>query len=163
MSFSEIIQFLLDIGYPGVFVLGFLNSAVPGGSYFVNPVLFLMGGEGMTFLAGFFSALGATLGEVIGYGIGRGSREIIERKFKPRGKVQKFLTSLSQTLNKRNRRFVTFLIIFLFAATPLPDDLWNIPVGASKYKIQYFFPAVFFGKVLFFMVLLLSGSFWGAY
>ena len=48
-----------------------------------------------------------------------------------------------------NRRYGGFLTVFVFAVTPLPDDLLYIPLGMIKYPFRKTLLACFIGKTLF--------------
>ncbi|MEM1878447.1 MAG: VTT domain-containing protein, partial [Desulfurococcaceae archaeon] len=83
-------------------------------------------------------ALGATLGKLVVYLVGRGVSSInkVQRVF--RGMKSLTVTYSRSTFMSR----VTFLIVFLAAALPIPDDVVYIPVGLSKYSLPLFFIAV---------------------
>jgi membrane protein YqaA with SNARE-associated domain len=90
---------------------------------------------------------GAALGEFSGYLIGAGSRKVISDKYKKR---MDFLTKL---FNKYGS-----ITIFVFALTPLPDDLLWIPLGVMRYNlIRAFIPALL-GKFLSSLIIAYSGS-----
>jgi len=81
------------------------------------------------------------------------------------------------TLSKSGRRFVNekslrnlefarlilerygFLAVFIVAATPLPDDIFYIPMGIARFASIKFFLACLFGKFLLTLLVALSGRY----
>jgi membrane protein DedA with SNARE-associated domain len=99
------------------------------------------------FLLGLVGGLGAALGEFTGYGIGFGGRKLIEKKWK-------------KDMNKTEKLFQKyggFLIILLFAATPLPDDIVGILGGSLGYPAKKFFVATLIGKIILHWILAYGG------
>lgn len=100
-------------------------------------------------LLGIISGAGAALGEVTAYAIGWGGGSYLDKH----GYSQKF-APLRSFLLRHSR--ITPLIIYIFAATPLPDDVLLIPLGLIKYGwVRCIVPA-FLGKT---SLLLLVGYF----
>jgi membrane protein YqaA with SNARE-associated domain len=90
---------------------------------------------------------GAAVGEFSGYLIGLGGRKVIGEKYK---KKMDFLVKLF-------RRFGP-VVIFVFALTPLPDDLLFIPLGVMRYSVlQAFIPALI-GKFFSNLIIAYSGQ-----
>ncbi|MFX1312699.1 MAG: VTT domain-containing protein [Promethearchaeota archaeon] len=85
-------------------------------------------------MLGLFGALGASIGEVSAWLIGRGSQKIIGD---------------SENI-ERMKKYIDLgwapLIIFIFAATPLPDDAFLIVLGIAKYSIIKTLIFTFIGK-----------------
>jgi membrane protein YqaA with SNARE-associated domain len=117
----------------------------------VVPV-FILGGILNPWLVGLSAALGATLGELVGYGLGKGGGILLEKRNK-------------QLLEKGEKWFkkggvYPFIFIVLFAVTPLPDDVVGILGGMFNYNIKKFLLASFIGKSI--MALALAwGGFYG--
>ena len=100
-------------------------------------------------LLGIISGAGAALGEVTSYTIGWGGGRYLDSH----GYSKKF-APLRSFLLRHSR--ITPLIIYFFAATPLPDDVLLIPLGLIKYGwVRCIVPA-FLGKT---SLLLLVGYF----
>ena len=97
-----------------------------------NPVLLAVAG-----------AFGSTAGEFTGYLIGYCGRKVISAERKKR---MEFFT-------KTFRKYGA-MAIFIFALTPLPDDVIFIPLGTIKYPIWETITFCFAGK--FFMCLILG-------
>lgn len=91
---------------------------------------------------------GAAIGELSAYAIGRGGRELIEEKYGKR------IESMKKLIEKYG-----FAAIFLFAATPLPDDMLLIPVGVMKYSIVKAVVAAILGKTVLCAILAYGGRF----
>lgn len=132
-----------NFGYGGVFIISLISSAsilfplpgfaaIPIGAYFLHPLLVAIVG-----------ALGSSIGELVGYGVGRGGRAIGDEK----------ITKWSEHLAKWFEKINGFTIIVLFAATPLPHDIVGLFSGVIKYDIKKFFLATLIGKFLMFLVL----------
>lgn len=84
------------------------------------------------------TALGAALGKVVvfmyGYGIGRA--------------VMKEELEYAKRLFDRVSKWGIDLAIFIFATSPLADDVLYIPLGAAGYSFKRFFLAVLAGKTV---------------
>lgn len=143
-------NFSIQYGYLGIFLVSLLGSA---SIFFPIPytvVLFTVGSL-ETFnpiLIAFASGLGSAVGEFSGYLLGLGGRKVISEK------------------GKRNVEFLLkifgrygALAIFMFALTPLPDDLLFIPLGVMRYGfIRAFIPA-FLGKLCMSLIIVYSARF----
>ena len=92
------------------------------------------------FLVGILAGGGATFGEITGYLVGLGSREIIEEKEinKKVGKTVKFLKELFEKHG--------FWILPIAAFIPFPFDIIGISAGVGNYDIKKFLLGVFIGK-----------------
>ncbi|MFX1597884.1 MAG: YqaA family protein [Promethearchaeota archaeon] len=108
-----------------------------GTQEFVQPLI-------LALICGF----GAAIGELSAYAIGRGGRELIEEKYGKR------LESMKKLIEKYG-----FAAIFLFAASPLPDDMLLIPVGVMKYSITKAILAAILGKTVLCLILAYGGRF----
>lgn len=134
-------------GYPGLFFINFLSTSsifLPLPGYLL---IFVFGGILNPWLVALFSALGASFGEIVSYGVGRGGRYILK------GGQEKYFIKGKRWFEKRRG----FLIIVLFAATPLPFDVVGILSGVLRYDIKKFLLATFLGKMISSLVLALAG------
>ncbi|MEM5879312.1 MAG: VTT domain-containing protein [Candidatus Aenigmatarchaeota archaeon] len=86
------------------------------------------------------SAFGSTLGEFVGYTIGYAGSDLLKKN-----KYFRF----AKRWFKKNGAFT----IFLFAATPLPDDVVGLIAGAANYNRSKFFTACLVGKLLLFLTI----------
>lgn len=143
---------VFTFGYFGVFFAAFLGS-VP--LFLYTPallVVFFAGAMLDPLLVGLVAGIGAAIGELVGYGIGVGGKKIYkhEKKIDP-----KWLKKGTKWFN----RYGGFVLTFVFAATPLPDDLIGIIAGFVKYDIKKYFIACLLGK----LILCLSIAYAGFY
>lgn len=72
--------------------------------------------------------LGAALGELTAYMIGYGAKKIAESR---RSEVLRNVDGFGKVILNNKKR--TPLYVFLFALTPLPDDILFVPLGMIKY------------------------------
>ncbi len=91
---------------------------------------------------------GSTVGELSGYLLGLGGRKVISGKYKRKMEL------LVKFFNKFGP-----VAIFLFALTPLPDDLLFIPLGVMRYSIVKTVVPAFIGKFFMNLIVAYSGRF----
>jgi membrane protein YqaA with SNARE-associated domain len=72
--------------------------------------------------------LGSALGELTGYAVGYGTKKIAEER---NSELLTKVDGFGKTLLVNEKRIP--LYIFLFALTPLPDDILFLPLGMLKY------------------------------
>jgi membrane protein YqaA with SNARE-associated domain len=131
------LQTLAQYGYLGIFAISLLGAT----SIFIpipsTVVIFIISGQPAfdPFLIAVFAGTGAAIGELSGYLVGLGGRKVIGEKYKRKMDI----------LMKLFKRFGP-IIIFVFALTPLPDDLLFIPLGVMRYKILNAFIPALIGK-----------------
>ncbi len=144
--FSDTWQKFAEWGLLGVFILSIVGNAVP---YSTIPYLFVVVALTKVYhplILGVVSGIGSAIGKLVIYGFGLGIRKVISDK-----QLKKF----ERFVNEWRRG--TFLLIFLFAATPSPDDVIYVPVATARYPLWKFFTAVALGKV----VLTVFIAYWG--
>jgi len=91
-------------------------------------------------------ATGSALGEVLGYFLGYHGRAIISEE------RQRKMNYIVRVFSRCGA-----IMIFIFALTPLPDDLLFIPLGIMRYSfLKAFLPALF-GKMLMCFILAYGG------
>jgi membrane protein YqaA with SNARE-associated domain len=141
-------NFAVQYGYLGIFLISLFGAM----SIFVPipyaVVIFILGGL-QTFnplLIAVAAGVGSTIGEFSGYLIGAGGRKVISNKYK---KKMNFLVKL---FNKYGA-----VVIFIFALTPLPDDLLFIPLGVMRYSLLRAFVPALLGKFLSNLIIAYSG------
>ncbi|MEM4545997.1 MAG: VTT domain-containing protein [Nitrososphaerota archaeon] len=136
-SFYELIELLISYGYFGSFIISFIGSLIP---FLPLPYLFpivLLSMKFDPFLVGVLSGLGGSLGKVTSYIIGRFWRRFASQSSK------KNLDFFRSIIGKYGA-----LAVFLFALTPLPDDIIYIPMGIIHYSFLKFMLANCAGKVI---------------
>jgi len=144
---TQFLQQLTQLGYVGIFAMSFI-----GASSIIFPipytiVIFVIASKYDPVLLALAGGAGAALGEFTGYLLGFYGRKILseERRRKMESLVKLF------------GRYGP-LAIFIFALTPLPDDLLFIPLGILRYKfIKAFVPALI-GKILMIYILAYFGQ-----
>lgn len=139
------------VRYGGIAAVSFL-----GASSIIIPIpytvlLFWLGstGEQNLVLLAVAAGAGAALGELVGYLIGYGVQPFVgderKRKFK----------ALLRLVEHRN---LTLVVIFLFALTPLPDDLLFVPLGLVRFSLWKALLPAFLGKTVMSFIIAYSGS-----
>jgi membrane protein DedA with SNARE-associated domain len=115
-----------------IFTLGGFKS---GGAYVFDPIW-------LALTAGF----GSAIGEFSAYLVGLGGRKAIGDKYK------KKMSLLAKVFNRYGP-----IVIFVFALTPLPDDLIFIPLGVMRYNVLKAFGAALIGKISMNFIVAYSG------
>lgn len=151
MSYEWISSIIEQYGFLGIFVISAVGNMIP---YTTIPYLILVMAYASTLpttyqqvLTAIASAIGATVGKLIVYYIGRGAGRIINEE--NRKKLQLFTKLVDKGI---------FITIFLFAALPLPDDIIYVPVGMAGYSLLRYFIAVLTGKIVITLAAVYFGS-----
>jgi membrane protein YqaA with SNARE-associated domain len=140
-------QFALQFGYLGVFIISFIGSVSVIFPIPYTIVIYLLGAVLDPFFVAVSGGLGSALGEFSGYALGYYGRTVVSKK---RQKQMNYMVKLFDRYGPA--------AIFLFALTPLPDDLLFIPLGIMRYSfLKAFIPALF-GKILMTFILAYSGQ-----
>ncbi len=143
-------NFAFQYGYLGIFFISLLGAM----SIFIpipyTVVIFILGGLSNynPLLIGVAAGAGAAIGEFSGYLIGLGGRKVISGKYKNR---MDFLMRLFKKYGA--------IVIFVFALTPLPDDLLFIPLGIMRYNLLRAFVPALLGKFFSNVIIAYSGYF----
>jgi membrane protein DedA with SNARE-associated domain len=103
------------------------------------------------FLIGIFAGFGSSLGELISYFVGLGSRTFIKEK-RVNKKTSKFVAFMTNLFKKHG-----IVIIPLAAFIPFPFDVIGISAGIGNYDIKKFFVATLIGRVLRCMLIAYAG------
>jgi len=142
--------FAFQYGYLGIFLISLVGATsilIPIPS---SVVVFIIGSSSAfePLWIAVAAGLGAAIGEFSGYLIGLGGRKVINNRYKRKMDV----------LMRLFKRFGP-TVIFVFALTPLPDDLLFIPLGVMRYGIvQAFIPALL-GKFCSNLIIAYAGRF----
>jgi len=144
-------NYLLQYSYIGVFVIslvGAMSIIVPIPYTFI---ILTLGIEGMNpFLLTVAGGVGSGVGECSGYILGYYGRSVISEK------QQRKMDYMIRIFDHYGP-----IAIFLFALTPLPDDLLFIPLGMLRYKfVKVFIPSIL-GKTLMCAILAFGGQLFG--
>lgn len=129
---------LVTLGYPGIFLAGLVGAGTMVVPTFTLPMAFVLGGlPGFSpWLVGLAAGAGETLGELSGYGVGRGGHEGMEtvRGFsRVEGWVQRW----------------GLWPVFLVSLVPNPFvKAATVVAGASAMPLWQFLGVVFVGKTI---------------
>jgi membrane protein YqaA with SNARE-associated domain len=135
-------------GYTGAFLISLFGNFTV---FFPVPFAITIYAFGATLnplLLGFVCGVGSTIGEFSAYVIGRGGRKVIDKSYGKQLETAKLLV----------QRY-GMAIIFLFAITPLPDDLILIPLGMLRYNLKKALVAMFAGKFLMCTAIAYAGKY----
>ncbi|MGD9131817.1 MAG: VTT domain-containing protein [Candidatus Bathyarchaeota archaeon] len=140
-------QFGHQFGYLGVFIISFIGSVSVIFPIPYTIVIYLLGAVLDPFFVAVSGGLGSALGEFSGYALGYYGRTVVSKE---RRRKMDYMVKLFDRYGP--------VAIFLFALTPLPDDLLFIPLGVMRYAFwKAFIPAVL-GKMLMTFILAYSGQ-----
>lgn len=159
MAFESILEIIestiATYGMPQaafIFLLSFISNSIPFAAIPYLYVLLVISSVGnftieQLILLAFVSSIGAALGKLIVYFLSRSVRIFLSEK--KRENVETLKKILSKGI---------FLAVFIFAMTPLPDDIINIPAGLMGFNLVKYFIAVTLGKTILTFSVLLFGS-----
>jgi len=147
-------DFAVQYGYLGIFFISLLGATAIFVPIPYTVVIFILGSLQDAFGNWVFEPLwiavaagaGAAIGEFSGYLIGFGGRRVVGEKYKKR---MEFLTKLFKKYGP--------VAIFVFALTPLPDDLLFIPLGVMRYNLLRAFVPALLGKFFSNLIIAYSG------
>ena len=140
--------FAIHFGYFGVFLISLIGALSILFPVPYTLVIYALGASPSLniHLLATTSALGSAMGEVSGYLLGYyGGRVISEERKRKMDYMMKIFDRYGA------------VGVFLFALTPLPDDLIFIPLGIAQYKFVRAFVPCFLGKLLMSYILAYSG------
>lgn len=156
MEFSEVFQQLynwmeslaLQYQYFGIFFISFIGALSIIFPIPYTVVIFTLGATFEPLWIAVAAGIGSAIGEFSGYLLGFGGRKIISDKYK---KKMDFLMKLFDKYG--------YAAIFIFALTPLPDDLLFIPLGTMRYSFVKAFIPTIIGKFLMNLIVAYGGRF----
>ena len=146
------VELVREFGIAGIFLVSFIGTAtvlVPipytvvillvSASSIMNPWVIVM-----------FATAGSAVGETTGYLIGYSAKNIVGEK------KQAKLDSMLMVLQKH--RNIWPVLVFIFALTPLPDDLLFIPLGLAHFSFKRVFVPMIIGKTIMLTLLVFLGK-----
>jgi len=156
LQFADIIQQLIEwmkalavqYEYFGIFLISLIGAS---SIFFPIPytvVIFALGGVFEPVWIAVAAGIGSAVGEFSGYLLGFGGRRVIGEKYK---KKMEFLMKLFDRFGP--------IVIFVFALTPLPDDLLFIPLGVIRYSLVRALIPALVGKICMNFIVAYSGRF----
>jgi len=137
-ALSKFLEQLINLlGYPGCVLFGFFGSIIPfiPVPYYVQVVIVAQYLD--PFLVSVLSAFGAIVAKVIIFYVAKYSSKLS-------GVMSK---ENVVTLRKVSDRYGWFVVFFV-AATPVPDDMLYVVMGALNYNVMHFILAGYVGKLL---------------
>ncbi len=132
-----IYEMAFNYGYPGVFVISILGSLIP---FIPFPYLFIVVLLSRTLnplLLGILAGLGGAIGKVTSYAIGRTGYRLLGKEKK------KQIDAIKKIVDKYG-----YVGVFIFAVTPLPDDVYYVPMGMARLDFWKFLIASATGKIM---------------
>lgn len=135
--FGELFTALQVYGYLGAFLISVLGSVIP---FLPVPYLIpivLMAETLNPFLLGIAAGVGGAVGKLTSYTLGRLGGRFLGSESRRR------MSALSRTIDRYGA-----LAVFLFALTPLPDDVIYIPIGLARLNLLKFMVANALGKIV---------------
>ena len=144
--FSSFLDTLGHWRYLGVAAAEFGNSAMmifptPASAY-----TFAMGAALNPILVGLIGGVAATVGEMIGYQIGKRGNSVIHNR------------PAVQRLSAWTERWGSFVLL-VCASLPVPFDIAGVWAGATRYPLSRFIPIVLVGKTVRATAIALAGYF----
>lgn len=139
-------QFALHYGYLGVFAVSALGASTVVVPIPYTLIIYALGGVLEPVLLALSAGAGSAVGEFTGYILGYFGRKAVNETRKRR------VAAMLRLFNRYGP-----VAIFVFALTPLPDDLLFIPLGIMRFSpIRAFIPALI-GKILMSLILAYAG------
>ena len=133
---NDLAGFALQYGYPGVFVISVLGSAVPFLPLPYLAVVVILSSTLDPLWLGVFAGIGGAIGKVTSYLLGRGGYVLTNEE------TRRNLDALHGFMAKYGA-----FGVFFFSITPLPDDVYIVPMGMIKLPFWRFFTANLAGKI----------------
>jgi len=146
-------ELITQLGFVGIFLVSFIGAAsivfpIP---YTViifwlslttnlNPTMLIIS-----------AGIGSALGEIVGYLAGYAAKGVVGDK------ARKKLDVMLKVLMKHKN--IWPFLVFIFAFTPLPDDLVFIPLGLVRFNFWSVFIPCIAGKLMMFYVLVFGGKY----
>ncbi|MEM1586964.1 MAG: VTT domain-containing protein [Candidatus Bathyarchaeia archaeon] len=148
----QVASWLRDIaqkyGYFGVFLTSFLGTLSIVFPIPYTIIIFMLGGLLDPNLLALSAGAGSVLGEIVGYLIGYYGFFFVSDE--RRRKIEPIMKVFSK---------YGAIAIFIFALTPLPDDLLLIPLGIMRLPFTKVFLPCFLGKTVMCFILAYGGRF----
>lgn len=138
---------MANLGYAGIFLLSFIGASSVIIPIPYTVILFGVSARFNPVLLAVVAGLGSALGEMVGYGLGYMGRRFVSKKRERR------LDAIARMLYHYGP-----VAIFIFALTPLPDDLLFIPLGLLHYNLWRAFIPCVAGKFLMCLIITHVGA-----
>ena len=145
--YQNLFNALQAYGYLGAFLISVLGSIVPFLPVpYLIPVV-LMADRLDPLLLGVAAGVGGAVGKITSYVLGRVGRKLLPERDREK------MSTLGRLVGKYG-----MLAIFLFALTPLPDDVIYVPIGLTKFSLTKFMIANALGKIVLSWIVAYGGK-----
>lgn len=157
IAYSFLLDLSLVLGYLGALIVSFIGNATILFPFPYIGVPFILGGitDDVTsmfvfdpWMIGIVAGFGALIGEMTGYAIGYGGGKLID--LDQRNGFKEFVEAHPRA---------TPIVLWFLAATPIPDDILIVPLGATRYPWWKVALPQFIGKTMFMMAIAWAGRF----
>jgi len=139
-------QFAYQYSYLGVFLVSLIGALSVVFPIPYTIIIYLLGRSLDPYIIAIAGGLGSALGELSGYILGYYGRAVVSEERKRK------MDFMLRIFNRYGAA-----AIFVFALTPLPDDLLFIPLGIMRYKLLKAFIPTILGKTLMCFALAMGG------
>ncbi|MFB0503042.1 MAG: YqaA family protein [Candidatus Bathyarchaeia archaeon] len=139
-------QFAYQYSYLGVFLVSLIGALSVVFPIPYTIIIYLLGRSLDPYIIAIAGGLGSALGELSGYILGYYGRAVVSEERKRK------MDFMLRIFNRYGAA-----AIFVFALTPLPDDLLFIPLGIMRYKFVKAFIPTILGKTLMCFILAMGG------
>jgi membrane protein YqaA with SNARE-associated domain len=139
-------QFAYQYSYLGVFLVSLIGALSVVFPIPYTIIIYLLGRSLDPYIIAIAGGLGSALGELSGYILGYYGRAVVSEERKRK------MNFMLRIFNRYGAA-----AIFVFALTPLPDDLLFIPLGIMRYKFVKAFIPTILGKTLMCFTLAMGG------
>ncbi|MBI4092646.1 MAG: VTT domain-containing protein [Candidatus Kerfeldbacteria bacterium] len=137
-------------GYFGAFITALIGNLTIVVVFPYTILVFFLATSGLNPLVlGTLTGIGAELGELSGYFLGRAGAGAIHRH-RP-----KEYTALQRLIHHRPK--VVPALLFLFSMTPMPDDILFIPLGILRYSVWKLIVPSTLGKITAGLIIVFFG------
>jgi len=140
------VSIFAQLGYLGVFLISLIASLSVIVPIPYTIAYYILGVTLDPLLIALVGGLGSAIGEISGYIIGYLGQTLIDEERKRK------MTYLMKIFDRYGP-----LLVFLFALTPLPDDLLFITLGISRYNFAKAFIPCLLGKIAMAYIIAYSG------
>ena len=139
-------QFAYQYSYLGVFLVSLIGALSVVFPIPYTIIIYLLGRSLDPYIIAIAGGLGSAVGELSGYILGYYGRAVVSEERKRK------MDFMLRIFNRYGAA-----AIFVFALTPLPDDLLFIPLGIMRYKFVKAFIPTILGKTLMCFTLAMGG------
>ncbi|MBU0707524.1 VTT domain-containing protein [Patescibacteria group bacterium] len=148
---SNIETYSYRMGYLGSFIMSWLANSTIIIPFPYTALIFLIGASGLNpIILGICAGIGATLGESVSYIVGYLGHKSAKKKY------EKNMAMLRQLIERRPT--YTLFFLFLIGGTPIPDDVFLIPLGLIRYNIFKAIIPFAIGKIILVTIYAYAGK-----